>query len=184
MRSQYHLILPNELNHNGTLFGGAAMAAADKAAFIEATLNFPSAEFVTKTFSEFNFLHPAKQGDILEILTEVTHKGNSSVKISILARNAKTQEQIFQTEAVMVNAPNGKSAPIQDAYNPAKPLIADYTNWRGETRQRSILPRSLRYGATEWHKEPQWLLKAMDTESKEEREFTLKDFKFPAKHTS
>lgn len=37
-----------------------------------------------------------------------------------------------------------------------------YTNYRGETADRRIVPRMLRFAATEWHPEPQWLLDAFD----------------------
>lgn len=51
-----------------------------------------------------------------------------------------------------------------------------YTNWRGETSTRRIIPKSVRYGSTEWHPEPQWLLLAWDDDKKTDREFALKDF--------
>ena len=56
------------------------------------------------------------------------------------------------------------------------PFTALYRNWRGETAIRNIIPTSIRYGATEWHKEPQWLLVGMDVDKGEEREFALRDF--------
>lgn len=52
-----------------------------------------------------------------------------------------------------------------------------YTNWRGETAERVILPISIRFGSTEWHPEPQWLLLALDVEKNMEREFALTDIK-------
>jgi hypothetical protein len=54
-----------------------------------------------------------------------------------------------------------------------------YTNWRGETSVRRIIPKSVRYGSTEWHPEPQWLLLAWDDDKKADREFALKDFGAP-----
>ena len=39
-----------------------------------------------------------------------------------------------------------------------------YTNWRGETAIRRIIPLEIWLGSTEWHKEKQWLLKATDVE--------------------
>jgi hypothetical protein len=59
------------------------------------------------------------------------------------------------------------------------PATLTYTNYRGETAVRSIVPRSVRYGSTEWHPEPQWLLLAHDTEKNADREFALKDFGMP-----
>lgn len=51
----------------------------------------------------------------------------------------------------------------------------EYTNYKGETAWRHVEPIEIRFGATEWHKEPQWLLKALDLDKKAIREFALKD---------
>jgi predicted DNA-binding transcriptional regulator YafY len=50
-----------------------------------------------------------------------------------------------------------------------------YTNYRGETARRKIVPWSLRYGSTEYHPEPQWLLEAFDLEKKAGRTFAMHD---------
>lgn len=50
-----------------------------------------------------------------------------------------------------------------------------YTNWRGETAERTIVPIKIWFGSTEWHKEEQWLLRALDTEKQAERDFAIKD---------
>lgn len=54
-------------------------------------------------------------------------------------------------------------------------ITVTYTNWKGITATRRIRPHSLRFGSTEWHPEPQWLMKAEDIEKNELREFALKD---------
>lgn len=54
-----------------------------------------------------------------------------------------------------------------------------YTNWRGETATRTLRPMFVWFGSTEWHPEPQWLLKALDVEKNAERDFALKDFGAP-----
>lgn len=50
-----------------------------------------------------------------------------------------------------------------------------YTNWRGETAQRIIIPDSIYFGSTQWHPEPQWLLRALDVEKQAMRDFAMKD---------
>lgn len=50
-----------------------------------------------------------------------------------------------------------------------------YTNWKGETAERTIKPIELWYGATEYHPEAQWLLRAIDIEKDDERNFAMKD---------
>lgn len=52
-----------------------------------------------------------------------------------------------------------------------------YTNWKGETAERAIRPIELWYGATEYHPEEQWLLRALDIEKNDERNFAMRDIK-------
>lgn len=52
-----------------------------------------------------------------------------------------------------------------------------YTNYRGETARRKIVPRRLWYGATRWHPDEQWLLDAFDIEKASARSFALRDIK-------
>lgn len=61
-----------------------------------------------------------------------------------------------------------------------RPLTITYTNWRGETSEREIIPIRPWFGATEWHPEPQWLLKAIDVAKGAERDFAMKDIGKPA----
>lgn len=60
-----------------------------------------------------------------------------------------------------------------------EPLTINYRNYRGEIAQRRIIPYSIRYGTTEWHPEPGWLLKAWDFDKQAEREFAMKDINLP-----
>lgn len=55
-----------------------------------------------------------------------------------------------------------------------------YTNWKGVTSVRKIVPQGIRFAATEWHPEPQWLLRAWDDDRQAWRDFALKDFNFKA----
>lgn len=52
-----------------------------------------------------------------------------------------------------------------------------YTNYRGETTLRTVVPKSIFFGATEWHKEPQWLLEALDVQKDADRHFAMKDIR-------
>jgi hypothetical protein len=54
-------------------------------------------------------------------------------------------------------------------------VIIRYTNYRGETADRRILPKSIRFGSTQWHPEEQWLLDAFDVDRGADRCFALKD---------
>ena len=52
-----------------------------------------------------------------------------------------------------------------------------YTNYRGKTATRTIVPERIWFGETEWHPEKQWLLDAFDLDKKAPRSFALKDIR-------
>src|SRR5690606_14256771 len=100
--SKYFLVRSQDLNHAGTLFGGAMMSLADEMAFVAATLTYPGCTFVTKVFKEFDFISGSVEGEIVKIDSEVLHAGRTSVTVRVHAVNAVTGREIFQTEAVLV----------------------------------------------------------------------------------
>jgi hypothetical protein len=56
-------------------------------------------------------------------------------------------------------------------------VFIDYTNYRGERAWRLIdcTNSKTRFGTSEYHTEPQWLMTALDVSKDEEREFAVKD---------
>lgn len=50
-----------------------------------------------------------------------------------------------------------------------------YTNWRGETAIRTIVPKEIVFSSNKWHTEEQWMLLAFDMEKQAERSFACKD---------
>ena len=50
-----------------------------------------------------------------------------------------------------------------------------YTNHRGKTALRTVVPLCLRFDATPYHRESQWLLECLDVDKNEYRTFALKD---------
>jgi hypothetical protein len=62
----------------------------------------------------------------------------------------------------------------------SKRVTFTYTNYRGEVSVRLVLPPDTGgffCGSTEWHPEPQWLLRALDLHKGLERTFAVKDIK-------
>ena len=59
-------------------------------------------------------------------------------------------------------------------------VTMQYTNYKGVTAARSIIPTELLFGTTEFHKDPQWLLKAFDIDKQANRVFALRDTNFMA----
>ena len=58
-----------------------------------------------------------------------------------------------------------------------KEISICYTNYRGETSIRKIIPIKIWFGKTDWHPDNQWLLDATDLEKNAERSFAIKDIK-------
>jgi predicted DNA-binding transcriptional regulator YafY len=56
-----------------------------------------------------------------------------------------------------------------------KPLVFRYKNWEGNIATRKVIPLEVWYGKTEWHKEEQWLLKALDLDKNAQRDFAMRD---------
>lgn len=52
-----------------------------------------------------------------------------------------------------------------------------YTNYKGKTAIRKIVPKTIEFSCNEWHKEEQWLMVAYDVEKKADRTFAIKDIK-------
>ena len=58
------------------------------------------------------------------------------------------------------------------------PICMTYRNYRGEIAERCIIPDRVRFGSTDWHPEPGWLLHAFDTDKGAFRDFALADCQF------
>ena len=56
-----------------------------------------------------------------------------------------------------------------------KPVKILYTNWKGKTGYRNIIPKKIEFKSTDWHKEKQWILDSYDLDKELDRGFALKD---------
>jgi acyl-CoA hydrolase len=106
-------VKPEDLNPNGTLFGGRLLAWIDEEAALYTVVQLENNRIVTKYISEINFMSSAKQGDIVEIGIEVTKFGKSSMTLKCEVRNKMTHETILTVEnIIMVNlGSDGKPRP-------------------------------------------------------------------------
>ena len=106
-------VKPEDLNPNGSLFGGQLLAWIDKEAARYTVIQRENPKIVTKYISEINFMSSATQGDIVEIGMEVTKFGKSSISMKCEARNKMTRETILTIDKIiMVNlGPDGKPTP-------------------------------------------------------------------------
>lgn len=65
--------------------------------------------------------------------------------------------------------------------NPSRYVVIDYTNWRGERRERLIEPLyRIEFENSEWHPETQWVLYAID---REKGRNVIRDFALASIHS-
>ena len=110
-------VKPEDLNPNGTLFGGQLLAWIDEEAALYTIVQLENSQIVTKYITEIDFKSSAKEGDIIEIGIEVVKFGTASITLRVEVRNMMTKNTIITIEKiVMVNldkqgkpAPHGKS---------------------------------------------------------------------------
>lgn len=88
-------IKPEDLNPNGTLFGGRLLEWIDEEAALYAIIQLENPRSVTKYMSEINFISSAVQGDIIEIGLDTIEFGNTSLSLCCEVRNKMTREVII-----------------------------------------------------------------------------------------
>ena len=97
-------VKPQDLNPNGTLFGGQLLAWIDEELALYSIVQLENPRVVTKHMSEINFKSSARQGDIVEIGIDVVKFGNTSLVLKCAVRNMMTREIIITIDhTTMVN---------------------------------------------------------------------------------
>jgi acyl-CoA hydrolase len=106
-------VKPEDLNPNGTLFGGRLLAWIDEEAALYTLIQLENKHIVTKFISEINFMSSARKGDIVELGMEVVNFGKTSITLKCEARNKMTRETILTVDnIIMVNlGEDGKPKP-------------------------------------------------------------------------
>ncbi|MEX6625663.1 acyl-CoA thioesterase [Tenacibaculum salmonis] len=95
-------IKPEDLNPNGTLFGGRLLQWIDEELGIYAIIQLEIPRTVTKFMSEIDFVSSAKQGDIIEIGIEVVKFGNTSITLNCQVRNKLTHKTIIEIDKIIM----------------------------------------------------------------------------------
>lgn len=104
-------IKPQDLNPNGTLFGGRLLEWIDEEAALYAIIQLENRRTVTKFMSEINFVNSAKKGDIIEIGIRVVKFGKSSITLACEVRNKMTQETIITIDSIVMVGLDDKGNP-------------------------------------------------------------------------
>lgn len=67
------------------------------------------------------------------------------------------------------------AAPVDPGMHPEPIMRFAYKNYRGEWSDRSVLPKKLWFGSSEYHEGEQWFLHGIDVEKGQGRDFALVD---------
>ncbi|MEP2935426.1 MAG: hotdog domain-containing protein [Gilvibacter sp.] len=95
-------IKPEDLNPNGTLFGGRLLQWIDEEAALYAIIQLENPKTVTKYISEINFVSSAQKGDIIEIGIDVVNFGRSSITLKCEVRNKMTRQTIITIDKIIM----------------------------------------------------------------------------------
>jgi len=95
------IIKPQDLNPNGTLFGGAVLSWIDEEAAIFVLCQLSNARIVTKYMSEINFVSSAKLGDVIEIGMETVKFGRTSITIKCEVRTKFRHNTIITIDRIV-----------------------------------------------------------------------------------
>ena len=113
----FRLVLPENLNHFGYLFGGYMLKWVDEMAWIAATMDYPDCKFVTIGMDQVEFKQSVREGTILHFDMKQSRKGTTSISyvVNVTAGNKPemNDESIFSTTVTMVRVDeNGHKRPL------------------------------------------------------------------------
>ncbi len=97
-------VKPEDLNPNGTLFGGKLLAWIDEELALFSIIQLENTRIVTKHMSEINFRSSAREGDIIEIGIDAVKFGHTSITLRCEVRNIMTREVIITVDSITMVA--------------------------------------------------------------------------------
>ena len=107
---------------------------------------------------------------------------NRELALDVLASSGQAQEAyaaqlVAEAERDALRAKVARLEGAVDERPDAPAHIVEYTNYRGETARRCIIPIRMCWGSTEWHPEEQWMLTAWDLDKNASRDFAWQDMR-------
>ena len=109
-------VRPEDLNANGSLFGGSLLRWLDEEAAIYAIVQLGNHRVVTKLISEIEFESSAREGDIIEMGLVATHFGRTSLTMRAKVRNMITGEVILTIEKIVFVSLDEDGNPVPHGY--------------------------------------------------------------------
>jgi acyl-CoA hydrolase len=105
-------VKPEDLNPNGTLFGGRLLAWIDEEAALYTIVQLENKRIVTKFISEVNFITAPVQGDIIELGIAAVKFGSTSLTLRCVVRNKLTREEVLTIERIVMVNLDGDGNPV------------------------------------------------------------------------
>ncbi|MFL9904163.1 hotdog domain-containing protein [Paraburkholderia fungorum] len=127
-------VKPEDLNPNGTLFGGSLLRWIDEEAAIYAICQLDNQRVVTKFMSEINFVSSARQGDIIELGMTATHFGRTSITLRCEVRNKITRKSILTVEKMVFVNLDEKGEPMAHGRTQIRYADEAFARYRGDLR--------------------------------------------------
>ncbi len=109
-------VRPEDLNANGTLFGGSLLKWIDEEATIYAILQLGNRRVVTKIISEINFVASVINGDLIEMGLEATKFGTTSITMRAEVRNMVTKKNILTVDHIVFVSLDKEGKPLPHGY--------------------------------------------------------------------
>ncbi|UOR00820.1 acyl-CoA thioesterase [Leucobacter allii] len=110
-------VRPEDLNANGSLFGGSLLRWIDEEAAIYAILQLGNPHVVTKFISEINFEASARQGDLIEMGLVATEFGRTSLTMRAVVRNMINRRTILTIERIVFVNIGADGSPAPHGFN-------------------------------------------------------------------
>lgn len=135
------IILPNQTNNYGTVFGGEAMALMDRAAAV-AALRFCRKPIVTAATERISFHYPIHSREIIELRAKVIYTGTTSiiVRVHVFSEHPFSGERRLCTTGyfsmVAIDA-EGRSQPVPE-------LLVETDEERAEWQYGEDIRREIR----------------------------------------
>ena len=104
--TSYKLVMPEDMNHYGFLFGGKMLMWIDEIAWMAVSEEYPGLHFVTVGMSEVTFKKSVHPKSVLRFDAQKKRVGNTSVTyhVDVYRRHieATVEEQVFHTDITFV----------------------------------------------------------------------------------
>ena len=110
-------VRPEDLNANGTLFGGSLLKWIDEEAAIYAIVQLGNYRVVTRHISAITFEASAVQGDLIEIGLQATRFGTTSLTMRAVARNMITRKRILTIDEIVFVSIGEDGLPTPHGYD-------------------------------------------------------------------